>query len=130
MNTLTPMSCNNKPAFGMAFQKPGKEVMQHFREVMNDLKPEGRQTFVSEMGKIVKSNESCPVPIEQFMTKAYSPSYAVRVNGKVFQNADNNITARANNILNIMKTAAKEAEDRANVDANMQDIQKIFNMNA
>jgi len=127
MNTISSTRCN-QPSFGK-FQKPSKEVMYYFQQAITNLSKDERKTFVTGMDAIVKSNENCPVLIEHRITKGYTPGYGASVNDKVFNNT--NMTGNtAATILCVMKNAAREAENKANIDENMRNIAKIFDIQA
>ena len=125
MNTISAYN-NNKTSFG-AFNQPPKPVINHFAEVIRQLTPDNRKVFVTEMDKLVKSAESCPVTIEHTITNAYTDYYTPVVRGKHII-SDKQHKNPANYILDVMARAVNYAKDVADADANIAAVKKIFNI--
>lgn len=128
---ITPMSPaynRNQTSFGMAFQKPSKDVIGHFKKAITGLTPDERKAFVEDMAKIVESQKKNPVPICQSLAAGYSPEYAASVGNKLLYNTS--LKSPAARILDTMQQAAKEADNQHNLHTNMQKINEIFDIKA
>ena len=125
MNPISMSSYGKSPSFGMAFVKPNKEVLDHFVNVIEKLPPEGRKTFVSEVGKIVESAKDCPVPINHAMIGSYETKYAAVVDGKNVV-GKSKYSGVANEIIATMMLAAEKARDKADALNNVKKIYTIF----
>ncbi|MCM1264602.1 MAG: hypothetical protein NC200_00240 [Candidatus Gastranaerophilales bacterium] len=122
---MTPAYNRNQTSFGMAFKKPSPEVLQRMKEAVASLKPEERKDFVTEIGKIVESQKSNPVPIEQGITSGCLDEYMAVVGNRVYYS---NHGPKDLRILDSMKAAAKAADNQNNIHQNMNALKKIFDI--
>lgn len=125
MNTINSYP-NQQIAF-KSFLKPNKQVLDHFSEVVNGLTPENRDLFVQGIKEAVNKAKDCPVPISHSMSHEYNSVYTPIVDGKAIRPTKTH-KLMANYILDAMNIAVEKAENKANADANMEKICKIFNV--
>lgn len=123
---IAPSYNRNQTSFGMAFNKPDQCVMKKFREAVSMLNPEERKKFVDEVNKIVESQKNNPVNIDSNIST--TGDYMAITRGNAYY--DNSSRYHYQRILNTMRSAAKEADNQNNIDANMAKLNEVFNIKA
>lgn len=120
---------SSKPAFGMAFEKPNKEVLGYFREVVSRLTQQNRDTFVKDFSSIVNRAKSCPVNIEHSLCSINGSTvrYKPLVQGEPMLDLPPN-TSAPQIILKRMQHAVERAEDIHNINQNMKKIENCFDL--
>lgn len=124
MNTISS-SYNRNQSFGMAFEKPSANVMKYYHAAVSELPINERASFVEEIGKIVKKNAEVPVPVKQEVDGAL---FTATAGSRCYYS--NNSKNKAEAILTAINAATQESENIANVNANMNKINQIFDIKA
>lgn len=124
------ISQNNysKPAFGMAFEKPNKEVMGYLKGVVSSLSQPNREAFVKNFTEIVDKAKTCPVSIGHTLVPGAYTQYMPTVAGRNISHIQAN--GHAGTIIERMTKAVKEAEDVHNINIAMGKIEKCFDLKA
>ena len=121
----------SKPSFGMAFEKPNKEVLGYFREVVSKIPQQHRDTFVKDFSSIVNRAKSCPINIEHNLGSINGSTvrYKPLVQGEPMLDLPSN-TSTTQIILKRMQHAVERAEDIHNINQNMKKIENCFDLKA
>ncbi len=125
MYTVSPTNYNNRPAF-TAFAKPEKPVLELFQSALEELNSAERLDFVKSMASLVKSQENIKVPIQHTVVCGYVNNYGAVVGGKTIICSKH--AKKSSNILEAMQTACSKALNIQDINNNMAQINRIFDI--
>jgi hypothetical protein len=128
-NMLSSISNSyNRPSFGMAYVKPGKEVTEYLRRTISDTPKSDRADLVNVIKNCITAQKNNPVPIELVTRKPGDPSYIKAiVNGTcIIDRHGAGFHKESDILISTLRDANHNASEINNVNNHVSDIIKTF----